>query len=702
MPRLKRILLILIPVIVLPLVFALDIVRMTVDLGISGLGTVRELALLASFASIGIALGSAEDRTKHNVPKDLGRLLLFYAAVLAAIIFMTVTSLFGGEEGQETSVRYVAIHLLGTYIVGILVTVVAIVTLQRLRSMVLHKRTRGVRRNFLLFLGALGTTVLLSMPFIPPAGGILTYLSFTIAVILAVVNAFRQSWIVYLSRREKIYALVYAFLLFVVLTILDVLLAQRSDSQRAMLGFSPPIHAFVQITCLFATFYAGMAFVSTLFHLPTAEVFERKQSELNSLHNLGRLVTQVFDFEHLVETVTHMATEVSGARSAWLELFDQPGASVNGLRVVARQHASQQEIALFEANVLTALRKTVRESGKYSLIEDLWEDRRTKSLRELGVPKLALLSIPLVSHGALVGILHATKRAEQGFDQDDIDVLTGFSDYASITIENARLFLRSLERERLEQEMMLAQRMQKRLLPQTMPSLPGVEFAAVSESSAEVGGDYYDVFELSHGRYGLVVADVSGKGVSAAFYMAVLKGIFLSLVRLDHSPRELLVKANRALLESLEKNAFISVVYAVLDTKSGDLVMARAGHCPVVYASAKGTELIRPNGLGLGLTEGRLFAQSTEERVIRLATQDVCVFYTDGVTEARNAREEEFGYDRLIDAVQRHKTKDAAGIKDGILQEIRTFLENSAYNDDMTLVVIKWLARAEEKSRVIS
>ncbi|MCU0411897.1 MAG: serine/threonine-protein phosphatase, partial [Bacteroidetes bacterium] len=219
---------------------------------------------------------------------------------------------------------------------------------------------------------------------------------------------------------------------------------------------------------------------------------------------------------------------------------------------------------------------------------------------------------------------------------------------------------------------------------------------------AEVGGDYYDVFELSDGRYGLVVADVSGKGVSAAFYMAVLKGIFLSLVRLDPSPRELLVKANRALLESLEKNAFISVVYAVLDTKNGDLVMARAGHCPVVHASAKGTELIRPNGLGLGLTEGRLFAQSTEERVIRLMTQDVCVFYTDGVTEARNALDEEFGYDRLVDAVHRHKTKDAAGIKDGILQEIRTFLENSAYTDDMTLVVIKWLACAEEKSRVIS
>jgi hypothetical protein len=123
---------------------------------------------------------------------------------------------------------------------------------------------------------------------------------------------------VYLSKREKKYSIVYSVLLFITLIILDVYLAQRSGSSENLVAYSKPLHSFIQLNAIFGTIYFGVTFISTLFHLPTAEVFERKQFELLSLHNLSRLVTQVFDFNDLLNTVTQMTSEVCGARNVWL------------------------------------------------------------------------------------------------------------------------------------------------------------------------------------------------------------------------------------------------------------------------------------------------------------------------------------------------------------------------------------------------
>jgi serine phosphatase RsbU (regulator of sigma subunit) len=188
-----------------------------------------------------------------------------------------------------------------------------------------------------------------------------------------------------------------------------------------------------------------------------------------------------------------------------------------------------------------------------------------------------------------------------------------------------------------------------------------------------------------------VVGDVSGKGVSAAFYMAEVKGIFLSLSKLCSSPRELLVRANQTLMNSLERNAFVSLIYVMVDTKHASMVLARAGHCPVVYISSEGYELVRPTGLGLGLTDGSLFEESTEERKIRLKLGDICIFYTDGITESRDKKGDEYGYDRLVKTAVAAKNLDACRIKDAILNDVRTFTGDTVYGDDMTLVILKWL-----------
>jgi serine phosphatase RsbU (regulator of sigma subunit) len=236
---------------------------------------------------------------------------------------------------------------------------------------------------------------------------------------------------------------------------------------------------------------------------------------------------------------------------------------------------------------------------------------------------------------------------------------------------------------------MVAQQMQKRLLPQRIPDYAALDVAAISEPSLEVGGDYYDFVALDPQRLGVVVGDVSGKGVSAAFYMAEVKGIFQSLSKLCPSPRDLLLRANKALMDSLERNAFISLLYAVFDIPRSTLTLARAGHCPMIYISGEKSELIRPTGLGLGLTYDEVFEDSTQETTITLKQNDVCLFYTDGINESRNADGEEFGFDRLLQVAMNARRENAENIKSAILQEVRNYTGDSSYGDDMTLVVVK-------------
>jgi serine phosphatase RsbU (regulator of sigma subunit) len=283
-----------------------------------------------------------------------------------------------------------------------------------------------------------------------------------------------------------------------------------------------------------------------------------------------------------------------------------------------------------------------------------------------------------------------------GFDQDDSDVLTAFADHVTIAIENSRLIEESLERERLRQELMVAREMQQRLLPRKFPEHEAMEVTAISEPSLEVGGDYFDFVRLEKDRVGVVIGDVSGKGVSAAFYMAEVKGIFQSLSKITKSPRELLIRANQTLMENLERKAFISVLYAIYDPTASTVTLARAGHCPMIRISGAEHELIRPNGLGLGLTEGDLFETSTEERTLRLRHGDVCIFYTDGITEARNTEGEEFGYERLVNLAREIHAFSAREIQDRILSEIRAYCGKAGFEDDLTLVVVKWRGRKSE------
>jgi len=168
-----------------------------------------------------------------------------------------------------------------------------------------------------------------------------------------------------------------------------------------------------------------------------------------------------------------------------------------------------------------------------------------------------------------------------------------------------------------------------------------------------------------------------------------VKGIFQALSRVAASPRDLLLRANQALVDSLERNAFISLLYAIFDSSKSTVTLARAGHCPMIHISGDTSRMVRPTGLGLGLTHDKIFEDSTQETMISLRNGDICIFYTDGLSESRNSEGEEFGYDRIVDVALHGRKQSAEIIKNSILQEVRNYTGNSSYADDMTLVVVK-------------
>jgi serine phosphatase RsbU (regulator of sigma subunit) len=221
-----------------------------------------------------------------------------------------------------------------------------------------------------------------------------------------------------------------------------------------------------------------------------------------------------------------------------------------------------------------------------------------------------------------------------------------------------------------------------------------------------VGGDYYDFFRLGDDRLGVLIADVSGKGTSAALYMAELKGLVLSLSQIYQSPRQLLLEVNRIISENLDTRSFITMTYAVLDLAAATMTFARAGHTPLLFfrgSGTRGTEVLTPNGLVVGLRiPGAMekFADLLEEQCVELEKGDVIVLYTDGITEAMNGESDLFGDARLGRIIAEHGHLDTADLRERILREIEAFVGSADQHDDMTMILIKVEEAAVEGARV--
>jgi serine phosphatase RsbU (regulator of sigma subunit) len=302
--------------------------------------------------------------------------------------------------------------------------------------------------------------------------------------------------------------------------------------------------------------------------------------------------------------------------------------------------------------------------------------------------------VPLVSQGELIGLLNLGPRlSQQEYSADDRKLLNDLATQTAPAVQVAQLVRQqqqqAQERERIEQELRVARLIQQTLLPKHVPDLPGYQLAAYYQPAREVGGDFYDFLDLENGHLGLVVGDVTDKGVPAAIVMATTRTMLrASAQRLD-SPGEVLKRVNDVIVRDIPPNMFITCLYAILDPETGLLRYANAGH-DLPYRRRRtsngggGAEELRATGMPLGLLPG----MSYEEKEIILERGDSVLFYSDGLVEAHDPQRDMFGFPRLQGLVGAHRS-DGPAMVNFLLAELARFTgEEWEQEDDITLVTL--------------
>ena len=542
------------------------------------------------------------------------------------------------------------------------------------------KNPRFYFNTLVVFLAA--TSLSNSLNFLYPKLDYIQPALMVVTILLITINSIRIPWIAFLTKKEKI-QLIFISVILVVLFILNISLAASGNpSNRILIEFSPSLHQFLIMMMIYGAIFFGVIFFTTLFHLPTAAVYDRKVQEASSLINLSKLITRVFDFKELADTVTDITIQVCNSNSAWLVTDSEGGLTVSAVKNIGYVEADKIITMLSENYELKKISNVKTVSFPGSKNSENPEDNNS-------IIKCLAIA-PLKVHQKINGYLIAARKTEDQFDEDDQKSIGAFADYAALAIENSKLLEESLEKERLEKELDVAREIQNKILPDVTPDIDCLDISAVFIPAFEVGGDYYDFFRLNNNKLGFVIADVSGKGISAAFIMAEIKGIFESLSKLVNSPREVILKANDILKLSLEKKNFVTAVYGIFDFNNQKVIFSRAGHMPSLLARDGQVIQYKPGGIGLGLDHTGNFVNSLEEVEIKLKENDILVLFTDGITESKNSKLEDFGIERFERIILKNGNVNLDDLARAIMKEVTTFSQGNPQHDDITLVIFKW------------
>jgi serine phosphatase RsbU (regulator of sigma subunit) len=500
------------------------------------------------------------------------------------------------------------------------------------------------------------------------------------AICFMLLNSFRVKWIAFLVKKKKKALVAAAGLALGVFMAAAILVFNNEDVVRFLAAWSPGLWQLAKLVLLYGACYCAVILAATLFHLPTADAFDRKAEEFASLVDLSQSITGAMEFKDLADKVTSVTAHVCHGDFSWLLIQENSDFIVPSAFNVSAREARELSMAL------------LAESDFDGRAVKVFRDRKLKIRIQNDALSFSFSSLaiaPLRVKNRTTGYLFLAIKKDFDFEEDDIRTVEAFAGSAAMALENARMLETRLEKERLLKELEVARVMQRRLLPVSPPQACGADVAVYFAPAYEVGGDYYDFFPLPDRRLGFVIADVSGKGLAAAFIMAELKGVFESLAGLVLGPGQLLAKANGVLRKSLEKNRFVSASYGLLDPQAMTLRVARAGHMPFFLSSARGSEGHRPGGLVLGVADEPFFSAKLEEKCIALHPRDAIVFITDGISEARNLNGGEFGYARLQGVIQGCADADAETLTRTIVAEVKAFANQPAQHDDITLLVIK-------------
>ncbi len=497
---------------------------------------------------------------------------------------------------------------------------------------------------------------------------------FGLILLYSVINGFRCRWIHYLNKKQKI------GVFFLGLPVFGLSLAHLLQFPDFVSDHSAVIGALGRSFLFFFTLYSGMSLLGLLLQLPSAGLMDRRIQELRSFQDLSVAMGSVFEPKELAQEAVRLASKMVEADYVWMELKRK------GFYETAGSTGTAPGTELLNAAVLKKIREDVLRSPGSLIINDLTKENPDKPK---GKQSGSLLAARILLKDRLLGMLYAFKGAKFGFVEESKGLFLAFTDQVAVALENANLIQVTIEQEVYREELRVAHDAQMRLLPRRMPGVPGTDIAAFCVTANEIGGDFFDFIQVGKDRLDIVIGDVSGKGAEAAFYMAELKGVIQALAPHCSSPKQIMLEVNTFLKTHFEPHMFATMNYGIYTPSKKQLRIVRAGHPPAGLLVKGKVSWTETKGLGLGLVHRDRLAKVLTEKTLHLKPGEAVFFYTDGLTEARNSRHEEFGEKALSRMLAELSSLDAETLMARVRRQVEEFSGDYPKHDDITAVVLR-------------
>ncbi|HEY5691044.1 MAG TPA: GAF domain-containing SpoIIE family protein phosphatase [Cyclobacteriaceae bacterium] len=501
---------------------------------------------------------------------------------------------------------------------------------------------------------------------------------------LGLILCANMKWVAYLNFKQKWTSLLLLLLAFFYLGYFFYTVSRLSDiisiQSTSFLDFRA--HTLSLSVFGFVIVYSLFSFLVILFNLPTSSVFEQKLEEVVNFQRISQSIQTEQSEESVYNILLESSVSSVFADAAWLEI-----------------KSASEENRMYTYGITESEARAIREHIITHNIKGILDQGidKTKNLSShLGSLKGArfrsMLSFPINVKGNMIGTLAMLKELPDGFNKEMTRVVSTFANQAGISIENFRLLEEAFQNERYKEELKIAKMVQKSLLPEKLEFDSSYDVAAFSQSADEVGGDYYDTIRINDQKVAMIIADVSGKGTTAAFHMSQMKGVFHSLAQQELDPKEFMIRANKALVFCLERGSFISAIYFVIDKERKKITYSRAGHCPILFYKAKTdtSEYIQDKGAALGMVKNSSFCNMIELYEMDYEKGDLMVLYTDGITEANDSKGEEFGYENLERTILEVKNSKAKEIQEHLISRLYEYSGTTEINDDFTTMIVRF------------
>lgn len=548
------------------------------------------------------------------------------------------------------------------------------------KHLILYQKSKNIVKQWQLF----EILLLVSMFFIFFNKNSLDY-SFLFGLVIITVFSISLSinlkWIPYLTFKEKWKSILFLVIILFSVSYLFGQVLNYSESELIIVNLTDNLFLIGLFSFVF--FYSLFSFLVTLFNLPTSSVFEQKLVEAINFQRLSQSIKPGQNENQVLDILIDSSMSAAYADAGWLEIKDQEDQTVFLHERFIEKNATHQLFRHINAQ---------KPFSNFDWEKAGYENKVFQGKIDFPPYKSALI-IPLVINQETVGRLYLVKEVKDGFNKEMVNIISTFVGQACISVENYRLLNEAIKNERYKEELKIAQRVQRSLLPKKLHHDETFSISAFSVAADEVGGDYYETYPLGPRKFAVIIGDVSGKGTSAAFNMSQMKGIFHSLVQLNPSPSEFIKKANVALGQCLEKNHFITTSFYVIDTEKKKVTYSRAGHCPTLYYrnSDQECDYLSIDGMGLGILRNNLFDEYVHETSFAFESGDAMLLFTDGIIEAKDEAGTEFGYERLKKVFKSKYQLSPREIHESIIEEVYSFIgKNVVMDDDYSIVVIKF------------